>query len=42
MNAAVAELVNIVHQEPDNFGSVWGIEALNGLLLPTLPSLPVT
>lgn len=32
MTAAAAALVTIVHQEPQNFGSVWGIEALNGLL----------
>ncbi|KAF8322689.1 glycoside hydrolase [Clavulina sp. PMI_390] len=29
MNAAVSALVTIVHNEPQNFGSVWGIEALN-------------
>lgn len=26
---AAAEMTKIVHSEPDNFGSVWGIEALN-------------
>lgn len=42
MNAAVTELVRNVHTDPDSFGTVWGIEALNGLYLPTIPSLPVT
>jgi hypothetical protein len=31
MNAAVGELTRIIHNEPSNFGSVWGIQALNGM-----------
>lgn len=37
MNSAVSQLVTIVHQEPQNFGTVWGVEALNGM--PIFPSL---
>lgn len=33
LNAAAAALTTLIHQEPDNFGSVWGLEALNGALL---------
>ncbi|KAF8322686.1 glycoside hydrolase [Clavulina sp. PMI_390] len=29
LNQAATELVTIVHNEPENFGSVWGVEALN-------------
>ena len=29
MNAAAARLTEVVHAEPDNFGSVWGLQALN-------------
>jgi len=29
MNAAAAELTRIIHNEPGNFGSVWGLQALN-------------
>lgn len=27
---AAAELTRLIHAEPENFGSVWGLEALNG------------
>ncbi|EJD41338.1 WD40 repeat-like protein [Auricularia subglabra TFB-10046 SS5] len=30
MNAAASALTTLIHQEPQNFGSVWGLEALNG------------
>lgn len=30
MNAASAELTRLIHNEPSNFGSVWGLQALNG------------
>ena len=33
MTQAVRKLVNYVHSEPDNFGSVYGIEALNEVCL---------
>lgn len=29
MNAAASALTTLIHQEPQNFGSVWGLEALN-------------
>ncbi|KAH7091868.1 glycoside hydrolase, partial [Auriculariales sp. MPI-PUGE-AT-0066] len=29
MNAAAAELTRVIHNEPANFGSVWGLQALN-------------
>ncbi|KZV79249.1 glycoside hydrolase [Exidia glandulosa HHB12029] len=29
MNNAAAQLTTLIHNEPDNFGSVWGLEALN-------------
>ncbi|EJD36695.1 glycoside hydrolase [Auricularia subglabra TFB-10046 SS5] len=29
MNRAAAELTRIIHNEPANFGSVWGLQALN-------------
>jgi len=31
MNAAAAELTRLIHNEPTNFGSVWGLQALNGV-----------
>lgn len=30
MNNAAAKLTEYIHAEPDNFGSVWGLQALNG------------
>ncbi|KZV81656.1 glycoside hydrolase [Exidia glandulosa HHB12029] len=29
LNAAAAELTRLIHNEPANFGSVWGLQALN-------------
>lgn len=37
MTAAAAAFATYVHQEPANFGTVWGIEALNGVLLVIWP-----
>lgn len=30
MQAAAAALTTIIHQQPQNFGTVWGLECLNG------------
>lgn len=32
MNAAAAELTRLIHTEPDNFGSVWGLQVSASLL----------
>lgn len=31
MNSAASQLTTIIHNEPQNFGTVWGLEALNGM-----------
>lgn len=31
LNSAASQLTTIIHNEPQNFGTVWGLEALNGV-----------